>query len=113
MRKTLLSKKQLSDVLALIPSAAKQEVAIVSHLADKGATKSSDLIEATGVKNLGHVAKKINQRLSQHDLAVLCERPAIPIRDESGNVSQMFVWSLYAVKPAQECKTEIVVNCDF
>ena len=46
------------------------------------------------------VAKTLNPALAQHGLRIGCHRPAFPLKNQFGQVTQMHFWSLYRFDPA-------------
>ena len=107
MKAVLLSEPELNSVLTVIPSKFTQARRLVEHLADNPNSITSTVAKTCGIGNISDVARKINPTLFRRSLFISCRKPAMPVRNKFGEVSNMFEWGIYYLPPEPQNSLEL------
>ena len=107
MRSIHLSDQDRDSLLRSVPHHFSQARRLIEHLAEYPDSVTSYVAKTCAIGNISDVARKVNPTLFEHNLFISCKRPAIPIRNRFGELSNMFLWGIYRLPPEPQNSLEL------
>ena len=84
---------------ALAEISGRQCRRLVRFLATRDGVLTGTLASATAIGNVSDCAARARPHLRRFGLEIQCERPARPVRNRFGEVSQQQIWRLVEISP--------------
>lgn len=99
--KVTLNKQELAKVLPHFTKAT-QAYRITAYLARNQGVATGKLCAKTSTGNISEIVRSIcNPKLQTHGLMIRCEKPLEPFKNQFGQDSNQFAWSLFRVSEEQ------------
>ena len=95
MKAMRLTERELDNALSVVPAHFAQAKRLVEHLAKNPNSLTSTVASTCSIGNISDVARKTNPTLFKERLFISCKRPVIPVCNQFGERSNMFMWGIY------------------
>ena len=95
MKAMRLTERELDNALSVVPAHFAQAKRLVEHLAKNPNSLTSTVASTCSIGNISDVARKTNPTLFKEHLFISCKRPVIPVCNQFGERSNMFMWGIY------------------